>query len=101
MDPLNRLLDPGLLIPVVAILMPMLIVLVALHYAWRYQERKHQTIVGLLEKGLPVPRELLRSPRREGSGLMRALTRFQQHARRPELPVEWRDDGVGDRKSVV
>ena len=25
-----------------------------------------------------------------------ALTRFLQHARRPELPVEWRDDGVGD-----
>ena len=48
--------------------------LIALNFAWKYQERKHQTIVDLLEKGLPVPRELLRSPRREGSALMRALT---------------------------
>jgi hypothetical protein len=74
MDPLNRLLDPALLIPIVGILMPVLIVLIALQFAWKYQERKHKTIVDLLEKGLPVPRELLRSPRREGSALMRALT---------------------------
>ena len=25
-----------------------------------------------------------------------ALTRFLQHARRPELPLEWRDDDAGD-----
>ena len=48
--------------------------LIALNFAWKYQERKHKTIVDLLEKGLPVPRELLSSPRREGSALMRALT---------------------------
>ena len=63
-----------MLIPVIGILMPVLIVLIALNFAWKYQERKHQTIVDLLEKGLPVPRELLRSSRREGSALMRALT---------------------------
>src|SRR5471030_1988634 len=74
MDPLNRLLDPALLIPVIGILMPVFIVLIALHFAWKFQERKHQTIVDLLEKGLPVPRELLRSPQRGGSALMRALT---------------------------
>jgi predicted PurR-regulated permease PerM len=74
MDPLNQLLSPGLLIPVVAILMPLIVVVVALNFAYRYQERKHKTIVDLLEKGLPVPRELLRSPQRAGSALMRALT---------------------------
>lgn len=74
MNPWNHLLNPELLIPLCAILMPLGIVLIALNFAWRYQERKHKTIVDLLEKGLPVPRELLSSPRREGSALMRALT---------------------------
>ena len=74
MDPLNQLFQPGLLIPVCAILMPLGIAALALNFAFKYQERKHKTVVDLLEKGLPVPRELLRSPRREGSALMRALT---------------------------
>ncbi len=74
MDPWNQLFTPGLLIPVCAILSPLGIAALALNFAWKFQERKHKTIVDLLEKGLPVPRELLRSPRREGSALMRALT---------------------------
>lgn len=74
MDALTKLLEPELLIPIVALLMPIGIVLIALTYAQKFQERKHATIVNLLEKGLPVPPELLRSPRREGSGRMRALT---------------------------
>ena len=75
MNPLSKLLEPELLIPVVAILMPIALVLIALTFAQKFQQRKHETIVNLLEKGLPVPPELLRSPRREdGSGLMRALT---------------------------
>jgi uncharacterized protein DUF6249 len=74
MDPWNHLLSPQLLIPVFAILMPLAVVIIALQFAWKYQERKHKTIVNLLEKGLPVPRELLRPSRREGSALMRALT---------------------------
>ena len=74
MDALSQLLTPGLLIPVCAILMPLGVVIVALNFAWKYQERKHKTIVDLLEKGLPVPRELLRAPQRNGSPLMRALT---------------------------
>ena len=74
MDPLNQLFTPGLLIPVCAILAPLGIVALALNFAWKFQERKHRTVVDLLEKGLPVPRELLRSPRRDGSALMRALT---------------------------
>ena len=75
MDPLSRLLDPYLLIPIVSILMPVAVVAIGLYYAARFQERKHKTIVGLLEKGLPVPRELLGQPRRrEGSPMMRAMT---------------------------
>jgi hypothetical protein len=74
MDPLTHLFTPEVLIPVCGILMPLGVVIAALHFAWKFQERKHKTIVDLLEKGLPVPRELLRSPRREGSALMRALT---------------------------
>ena len=74
MDPLNQLFQPELLIPVCGILMPLGIAALALNFAFKYQERKHKTVVDLLEKGLPVPRELLRSPRREGSALMRALT---------------------------
>ena len=74
MDPISHLLSPQLLIPLAAILMPLFIVVFALNFAFRYQERKHKTIVDLLEKGLPVPREMLRSPQRAGSALMRALT---------------------------
>jgi hypothetical protein len=73
---MNRLLNPELLIPIVAILMPVALLLIVLYFVARFQERKHQTIIGLLEKGLPVPRELLRqqAPRREGSPLLRAMT---------------------------
>jgi hypothetical protein len=74
MDNLSQLLTPGLLIPVVAILAPLGLALIALNFAWKFQERKHKTLVDLLEKGLPVPRELLRPPQRTGSALMRALT---------------------------
>ena len=74
MESMSQLLSPGLLIPVVAILMPLGLALIALNFAWKYQERTHKTIVDLLEKGLPVPRELLRAPQRAGSALMRALT---------------------------
>ena len=74
MDSLSHLLTPQLLIPLCGMLMPLFIVVAALNFLWRYQERKHKTIVDLLEKGLPVPREWLRSSRREGSALMRALT---------------------------
>src|SRR4051812_30639375 len=74
MNPLSKLLEPSLLIPIVAILMPIGIVAVVALFVHKLQERRHATIVGLLEKGLPVPRELLDPPRREGSPLMRALT---------------------------
>jgi hypothetical protein len=75
MDYLYKLLSPDLLVPIVAILMPIAIVVIVLAFARQAQERRHQTVVHLLEKGLPVPPELLRGPaRRYGSPLMRALT---------------------------
>jgi len=74
MEVWSQLFTPEVLTPVCAILMPLGIVALALNFAWKFQERKHRTIVDLLEKGLPVPRELLNPPRREGSALMRALT---------------------------
>ena len=74
MDPLSKLLEPSLLIPIVAILMPIGIVVIVALFVQKLQERKHATLVNLLEKGLPVPRELLNPPRREGSPMMRALT---------------------------
>jgi hypothetical protein len=74
MDPLANLLHPEVIIPICGILMPLGIVAIGLNFAWKYQERKHKTIVDLLEKGLPVPRELLSGPQRKGSSLMTALT---------------------------
>jgi len=75
MDFLSQIFTPGLLIPVVAILMPLGMAVVALNFAYRWQERKHKTVVDLLEKGLPVPRELLgAAQQRAGSPYMRALT---------------------------
>jgi hypothetical protein len=75
MDYMYKLLSPDLLIPVVAILMPIAIVVIVLAFARQAQERRHQTVMHLLEKGLPVPPELLQgSVRRYGSPRMRALT---------------------------
>ena len=74
MDPLANLFTPEVIIPICGILMPLGIAAIGLNFAWKYQERKHKTIVDLLEKGLPVPRELLRSPQRKSSSLMTALT---------------------------
>jgi hypothetical protein len=66
----------SVLVPIVAITTPLFIVMACLQFAQRRQERLHQTIVGLIEKGLPVPPQLLDpAPRRPGmSPLMRALT---------------------------
>jgi hypothetical protein len=75
MDPLQQVLTPELIIPIVAILMPVVIVLIVAIWAHKRQERRHLTIVNLIEKGLPVPPQLLGpTQRREGSPLMRALT---------------------------
>jgi hypothetical protein len=74
MDFWSQLITPGLLIPICGMLMPLAIVIFALNFAHQVQERRHRTVVDLLEKGLPVPPELLRGPQRAGSPLMRALT---------------------------
>jgi hypothetical protein len=75
MDFMYKLLNPELLIPIVAILMPLALTAIALVFVRQSQERRHRMVVELLEKGLPVPPELLGGPaRRSGSPLMRALT---------------------------
>ena len=75
MDPLQQVLTPQFVVPIIAILMPVVLVLIVAIWAHKRQERKHLTIVNLIEKGLPVPPQLLgESRRREGSGMMRALT---------------------------
>jgi hypothetical protein len=65
----------SVLIPIVAIVTPLLVVIACLQFAQRRQDRLHQTIVSLIERGLPVPPQLLDPPRRRFmSPLMRALT---------------------------
>ena len=76
MDTLITLLRPGLVVPIVAILAPVAILAIVVNFVHRQQERRHQMIVNLLERGLPVPPELLvtrRMRRAPGSQLARAL----------------------------
>jgi len=75
MEAMIALVLKNVLIPIVAILAPVGIVVIALDFVQRRQERLHLTVVGLIEKGLPVPPQLLDPPRRPGiSPLMRAMT---------------------------
>ncbi len=76
MEAMFALVLKSVLVPLVAILSPVALLLVIFNFAQRRQERLHQTIIHLVEKGLPVPPQLLDPPRR-GPGispLMRALT---------------------------
>jgi hypothetical protein len=49
--------------------MPLLLVAIILYYKHRKLRMTHETIARLLEKGLPVPPELLQPPSRRHSGL--------------------------------
>ena len=49
--------------------LPLLLVAVILYYKHRRMRMMHETIARLLEKGLPVPPEMLEPPRRGHSGL--------------------------------
>ena len=55
-----------ILIPIVGMLvsfgLPLLLVAIILYYKHRKQRMTHDTIVKLVEKGLPVPHELLEPP---------------------------------------
>jgi hypothetical protein len=66
---------PATLIPVVAILMPVLIVFIALYFKHQRQLQVLETVRYLADKGLPVPKDLLDPPaRQKGSPLSVALT---------------------------
>jgi hypothetical protein len=74
MDFMYKLISPDILVPIVAILMPIPLVAIALAFVRQAQERRHRMVEQFLEKGLPVPPELLGASRRGEAPLMRALT---------------------------
>jgi uncharacterized iron-regulated membrane protein len=57
----------------VSFALPILLVAVILYYKHRRARMAHETLARLVEKGLPVPPELLDPPRRRGSGLRGGL----------------------------
>jgi len=52
----------GVMIPIVAILMPVAIVFIALYFRHQRQVSLHETIKHLADKGMPVPKDLLDPP---------------------------------------
>jgi Domain of unknown function (DUF6249) len=53
--------------------LPVVLVAVILYYKHRKLRLTHETIARLAEKGLPVPPELLETPRRQDAGLRGGL----------------------------
>ena len=43
---------------------PMIVAALGLYYKWRKEKMLHQTMIHLLEKGIPIPPELLQAPMR-------------------------------------
>jgi hypothetical protein len=63
----------GSLVALVAIVLifgtPIILVVSILYYRIRRARLQHQTILSMIEKGLPVPPELISPPRKPGSDL--------------------------------
>jgi cbb3-type cytochrome oxidase subunit 3 len=57
----------------VAFTLPLVLVAIILYYKHRKARMAHETITRLVEKGLPVPSELLEPPRRGYAGLRGGL----------------------------
>ncbi|MEP7098894.1 MAG: DUF6249 domain-containing protein [Burkholderiales bacterium] len=55
----------GVVVPIVAILMPVAIVFIALYFRHQRQVSLHATIKHLADKGMPVPKDLLDPPGRD------------------------------------
>src|SRR5215207_5482331 len=53
--------------------LPLLLVALVLYYRHRKEQLTHETIARLVEKGLPVPPELVDPPRRAQAGLRAGL----------------------------
>ncbi|HEX7439666.1 MAG TPA: hypothetical protein VF319_06160, partial [Caldimonas sp.] len=49
----------ALLVPIFSVLMPVLVVLVVMHYRHQRTIKLHETVKYLADRGMPVPRELL------------------------------------------
>jgi uncharacterized membrane protein YeaQ/YmgE (transglycosylase-associated protein family) len=72
-QPWFLLFRPSLIVPVVAILSPLVVVVIVMSFVQRHRERRLQLVRELLEKGLPVPPGLLERAPRPGSRLAWAL----------------------------
>ena len=70
----------ALLIPLAGIALPVIIILVVLHYRQQQREKLYEIVKHFADRGLPVPRELLDPPRPArgqdvlGNARFRALT---------------------------
>ena len=60
----------GLLIPIVAILLPVLVVALVLHFKQRQRETLYETVKHFADRGMPVPRELLDPPQPAGQSVL-------------------------------
>ena len=60
----------GLLIPIVAIVTPIVIVAVVLHFKQRQRQALYETVKHFADRGMPVPRELLDPPPPQGTSAL-------------------------------
>jgi len=60
----------GLLIPIVAILLPIFIVGIVLYFKQRQREALYETVKHFADRGMPVPRELLDPPQPPGQSAL-------------------------------
>ena len=72
--------------------LPLVLVALVLYYRHRKEQLTHETIVKLVEKGLPVPPELVDPPRRAQAGLRAGLVLV---ALGVALALFFRDRGPG------
>ncbi len=69
----------ALLIPLAGIALPVIIIIVVLHFRQQQREKLYETVKHFADRGMPVPRELLDPPRARqddifGSARFRAIT---------------------------
>jgi len=60
----------GLLIPIVAIITPIVIVAVVLHFRQRQRQALYDTVKHFADRGMPVPRELVDPPPTTGAPVL-------------------------------
>lgn len=60
----------ALVIPIVAILFPILLVAMILHFKQRQRDALYETVKHFTDRGMPVPRELLNPPQPVGQSVL-------------------------------